>query len=104
MLSKIIQKCFKRSPIKYKKIPQRILILAPEIKYFPTLESEVYFHPSDKKYDLVVIVGEALRLNTEYPFSISESEIWFERGKTLTKEIFENAITHYSNCEIRNGR
>lgn len=86
-----------------KKIPHKILIICPTLNYIPTIESEIDFHPKDTEYDLVIYVDKRFKLSIEYPFSIANSEIWFARGSALTQKIFENAIIHYSNCEIRNG-
>lgn len=87
----------------FQKIPRRILILCPNLEYYPTISSEIDFHPRDIQYDLVVVVNKVFRLSIDYPLSIAEAEIWFERGSALTKRIFMNALDHYSNCEIRNG-
>lgn len=86
-----------------KKIPRKILILCPNLKYHPTVSSEIDFHPKDTRYDLVIVVDKVFRLSIDFPFCLAESEIWFERGSALTEQIFMNALEHYSNCEIRNG-
>lgn len=86
-----------------KKIPRKILVLSPNLEYYPTISSEIDFDPRDTRYDLVIVVDKVFRLSIDFPFSISESEIWFERGGALTEQIFMNALSHYSNCEIRNG-
>lgn len=92
-----------RSTKKYKKIPNRILVLSKDIKYFPTVFSAIDYTPCDEKYDLVIVVGYKLRINVPYPFSIADSEIWFERGTALTRRMFERAMWHYSECQINNG-
>lgn len=87
-----------------KKIPRKILIQCSDIKYSPTIVSEIDFSPKDTKYDLVIYIDKCFRLSIEYPFSIADAEIWFERGTVLTKSIFERALIHYSECEINNGK
>lgn len=85
------------------KVPRRILVLAPKVLFQPNIQSDIDFEPKDKDYDLLVYVDKAFRLNLKFPFSIANSEIWFERGEVLTEQIFLRALRHYSNCEIRNG-
>lgn len=92
-----------RDPPKYKKIPRKILVLAPIIQYIPEIAAEVDFVPKDTSYDLLIYIGKSFRLNLEFPFSIANSEIWFERAETFTRQVFERALWHYSECEIRNG-
>lgn len=86
-----------------KKIPKKILIISPTLDYIPTIASEIDFYPKDTTYDLLIYVDKRFKLFLEYPLSIANSEIWFERGSSLTQKVFENAVIHYSNCEIRNG-
>lgn len=86
-----------------KKIPKKILIICPNLSYHPTISSEIDFYPKNTTYDLLIYVDKLFSLNLEFPFCIANSEIWFERGDTLTKNIFDRAIQHYSECEIRNG-
>lgn len=86
-----------------KKIPKKILVLSNGLAYHPVISSEIDFCCKDTTYDLLIYVDKAFRLNIDFPFSIANSEIWFERGNTLTKEIFDRAIHHFSECEIRNG-
>lgn len=88
----------------YKKVPKTILILSDDILYYPNVISEIDYTAKDTVYDLVICVGKCLRMSVEYPFSIANSEIWFEYGAALTKAIFDRAMHHYSNCEIKNGK
>lgn len=88
----------------YKKTPRKILIHCDNIGYYPTVVSEIDFAPKDTVYDLVVCVGKCFRMHVDHSFSIANAELWFERGTVLTKAIFERAMQHYSECEIRNGK
>lgn len=93
----------RKVPIYLAKTPRKILIICPNMDYHPTISSEIDFHPANTTYDLLIYVDKIFRLNIDYPFSIANAEIWFERGDTLTKDIFDRAIVHFSECEIRNG-
>lgn len=88
----------------YKKLPRRILILCADVSYFPTVVSEIDYAPRDVEYDLVVYVDKRFHMAVEYPFCVANAEIWFERGTALTRRVFERALHHYSECEIRNGK
>ena len=87
----------------YRKLPRRILVLCDDVRYFPTVASEIDYSPRDTVYDLVVCVGKRFRMEIEHPFSIADAELWFERGSFVDRGVFERALEHYSECEIRNG-
>jgi hypothetical protein len=86
-----------------RKLPNKILIICPNFKYYPTVSSEIDFSSKNTEYDLLIFVNKNFKLNLEFPGSIANSEIWFERGEYLTEKIFNRAMEYYSNSIQRNG-
>ncbi|KAL6120411.1 hypothetical protein NUSPORA_02866 [Nucleospora cyclopteri] len=89
---------------KWKKLPKNILLVAKQTKFVSSIGSCLDYECKDKKYDLLIYVDNAFRLELKHPYSISDAEIWFERGDCITEKVFNRAIEHYSQCEIRNGK
>ncbi|KAI4291666.1 hypothetical protein PAPHI01_0940 [Pancytospora philotis] len=92
------------APRAYKKLPQSILVCASDVRYEPKMDARIDYQAQDCRYDLVVYVDLCFRMQLEHPFSIADAEIWYERGTAFTQAVFERALNHYSECEIRNGK
>ncbi|ADM12474.1 uncharacterized protein Eint_101490 [Encephalitozoon intestinalis ATCC 50506] len=100
-----------RSICGLKKIPKTILIvdeyntITPEKKSKikdSVAEMDIDFEEEATRYSLVILCNTVLRFNLKNPLVLAECEIWFTR-KTFSSKVFEDALIHYSECEIRNG-
>lgn len=53
--------------------------------------------------DLVILINRVQRFYLEDPLILYKAEIYHSRSK-FTEKMFMNALLHYSECDIRNGK
>ncbi|ORD95691.1 hypothetical protein A0H76_649 [Hepatospora eriocheir] len=91
---------------KFPKLPKRTLFLSYQSNvYKPNCSLNIDYEP--KKgiiYDLIVYVEWKFRMNIKYPECVSDAEIYFVRGESITEKIFLDALKHYNGADIRKGK
>jgi hypothetical protein len=64
---------------------------------------EIHYSEKATHYSLVILCGLVFRFSLTNPLAVAEGEIWFTRAG-FSKKVFLDALNHYSNCEMRDGR
>jgi hypothetical protein len=96
---------------KLKKIPKTVLVLdtynriTEEDKHaVEGIEPgmEIHYEERATHYSLVILCGLVFRFHLNDPLVLTDAEIWFTRSG-FSRDVFLDALNHYSDCEIRNG-